>query len=106
MPCHILWEGTVQEVNNVKADKLIARKERRHNLKKYAPLYFFFIPSMLFIIIFKYVPMAGLVMAFKENPRMLAAASPVQAIRGELRPVVMDCFFPDSDKAVVDQSKF
>ena len=80
MPCHILWEGTVQEVNNVKADKLIARKERRHNLKKYAPLYFFFIPSMLFIIIFKYVPMAGLVMAFKENPRMLAAASPVQAI--------------------------
>lgn len=33
-------------------------------------------------------------------------ASPVQAIRGELRPVVMDCFFPDSDKAVVDQSKF
>lgn len=40
----------------------------------------FFIPSAAFVIIFKYLPMAGLIMAFKENPNMLAASSPVQAI--------------------------
>lgn len=68
-----------EEVNSLKSNA-IARKERRYNLKKYAPLYLFFIPSILFVIIFKYVPMAGLVMAFKANPKMLAAASPVQAI--------------------------
>lgn len=69
-----------EEVKALKESKAIARRERNNNLRKYAPLYLFFIPSVLFIIIFKYVPMAGLVMAFKENPKMLAAASPVQAI--------------------------
>lgn len=69
-----------REVKDVKADKAIARRTRNDNLKKYAPLYLFFIPSIIFVLIFKYVPMAGLIMAFKENPKMLAAASPVQAI--------------------------
>lgn len=69
-----------EEVKDLNADKEIARRNRKYNLKKYAPLYFFFIPSILFVLIFKYVPMAGLVMAFKANPKMLAAASPVQAI--------------------------
>ena len=68
-----------EEVTGLKRDA-IAKKEFRYNLKKHAPLYFFFIPSILFVLIFKYVPMAGLIMAFKENPRMLAAATPVQAI--------------------------
>lgn len=68
-----------EEVNGLK-NNAIARRERRYNLKKYAPLYLFFIPSIIFVLIFKYVPMAGLVMAFKANPKMLAAASPVQAI--------------------------
>ena len=35
---------------------------------------------MIFVLIFKYLPMAGLVLAFKENPNMLRADSPVQAI--------------------------
>ena len=53
-----------EEVKDLNADKEIARRNRNYNLKKYAPLYFFFIPSILFVLIFKYVPMAGLVMAF------------------------------------------
>jgi len=70
-----------REVKDVKAaDRALIRRTRRDNLKKYAPLYFFFIPSVIFVLIFKYVPMAGLIMAFKENPKMLAAATPVQAI--------------------------
>ena len=32
------------------------------------------------MIVFKYLPMAGLIMAFKENPNMLRAGNPVQAI--------------------------
>lgn len=56
------------------------KSTRNLKFKKYAPLYLFFIPSAAFVIIFKYLPMAGLIMAFKENPNMLAASSPVQAI--------------------------
>ena len=67
-------------MNRLKAGNAIAKNDRRNNLRKYAPLYLFFIPSVIFVLIFKYVPMAGLIMAFKENPKMLAAASPVQAI--------------------------
>ncbi len=56
------------------------KSTRNLKFKKYAPLYLFFVPSALFVLIFKYLPMAGLIMAFKENPNMLAASSPVQAI--------------------------
>lgn len=64
----------------MKSNREIIRANRRKNLKKYAPLYFFFIPSMIFVLVFKYLPMAGLVLAFKENPNMLRADSPIQAI--------------------------
>ena len=60
-------------------NRALAKANRRRGLKRYAPLYFFFIPSAVFVIVFKYLPMAGLIMAFKENPNMLRAGNPVQA---------------------------
>lgn len=67
-------------MKDLSTNREIARRIRNHNLKKYAPLYLFLIPSVCFVLIFKYLPMAGLIMAFKENPKMLAAASPIDAI--------------------------
>lgn len=64
----------------LKGNKEIIRATRRKNLKKYAPLYFFFIPSMIFVLIFKYFPMVGLVLAFKENPNMLRTDNPLKTI--------------------------
>jgi putative aldouronate transport system permease protein len=34
--------------------------------KKYLPLYFLLIPGFLYLVIYRYLPMAGLVMVFKE----------------------------------------
>ncbi len=38
----------------------------RHNLQKYWELYVFLLVPMLYIIVFKYIPMGGLVIAFKD----------------------------------------
>lgn len=38
----------------------------RHNLKRYWELYVFLLVPMLYIIVFKYIPMGGLVIAFKD----------------------------------------
>ncbi|MBO6214319.1 MAG: sugar ABC transporter permease [Lachnospiraceae bacterium] len=39
---------------------------RKRNLKKYAPLYILAIPSILYLIINNYLPMGGLILAFKQ----------------------------------------
>lgn len=43
-------------------------------------LFVFYIPAVVFALIFSYVPMAGLVMAFKENPNLMGSASAIQGI--------------------------
>ena len=40
----------------------------------------FLFPAMLFAIVFAYIPMSGLVMAFKENPNLLGSSSAIQGI--------------------------
>lgn len=70
----------LKEVTILKSNKEIIRANRAKNLRKYAPLYFFFIPSMIFVVIFKYFPMVGLVLAFKENPNMLRTDNPLKTI--------------------------
>lgn len=42
------------------------KKNRNKRLKKYAPLYLLAIPSMLYLIINNYLPMGGLILAFKQ----------------------------------------
>lgn len=46
--------------------KLAARKERRRLLKKYRWLYLFALPGVIVLILFAYMPMVGLVMAFQR----------------------------------------
>ena len=43
-----------------------AKRNRNKRLKKYAPLYLLAIPSMLYLIINNYLPMGGLILAFKQ----------------------------------------
>ena len=54
--------------------------ERKGGLKRYASLYPFFIPAVIFALIFSYMPMAGLLMAFKENPNLLSGSSAIRGI--------------------------
>lgn len=47
-------------------------------LKREGKLYLFFVPSALLLILFSYIPMTGLIMAFKENPNILGAPSVIR----------------------------
>ncbi len=47
--------------------KTIRKQQKRKQFKKYGNLFPFYIPAMIFAIIFMYIPMLGLVMAFNEN---------------------------------------
>ena len=49
-------------------------------MKQYGNLFPFFIPAVLFAVVFAYIPMAGLVMAFKENPNLLGSSTAIQGI--------------------------
>lgn len=49
-------------------------------MKRYGSLFPFFIPAVIFAVIFSYIPMAGLVMAFKENPNLLGASTAIEGI--------------------------
>ena len=52
----------------------------RVQFRQYGDLFPFYIPAVLLTLVFCYVPMAGLVMAFKENPNLFRSANAVQAI--------------------------
>lgn len=49
-------------------------------MRQYGSLFVFFIPAVVFAFIFHYIPMTGLVMAFKENPNLLGSSSAIQGI--------------------------
>lgn len=51
----------------------------KDRMKKMGSLIPFYIPAMIVALIFCYVPMAGLIMAFKEEPNMYVG-NPIQAI--------------------------
>lgn len=57
-------------------DKKIYLKKQ---LKKYGSLYPFLIPAMLLALVFSYLPMAGLVIAFKDNINFIRYDSPLEA---------------------------
>lgn len=56
------------------------RSKFARQLKQYGSLFPFFIPAVIFALIFAYIPMAGLVMAFKENPNLLGSSSAVAGL--------------------------
>lgn len=49
-------------------------------MKLYGNLFWFYIPAIVLVLIFNYIPMAGIIMAFKENPNLLGSSSAVQGI--------------------------
>lgn len=49
-------------------------------MKQNGNLFLFYIPGVVFSILFAYIPMLGLVMAFKENPNLLGSPSAIQGI--------------------------
>lgn len=49
-------------------------------LKKYGGLFPFYIPAAVFAIVFAYIPMMGLIMAFKENPNLMGSSSAAAGI--------------------------
>ena len=41
-------------------------KDRKKELKKYMPFYLFLLPSIVLVVLFCYMPMEGLLIAFKD----------------------------------------
>lgn len=51
-----------------------------HQMKKYGNLFIFYIPAAVFALVFAYIPMLGLIMAFKENPNLMGSSSAITGI--------------------------
>lgn len=62
------------------ADSSIAIKKRGKKKYKNADLLVFVIPALLFVVVFSYGPMFGLIMAFKDNIDFTAYKNPIAAI--------------------------
>lgn len=52
----------------------------KKQMKLYGNLFWFYIPAVVLVIIFSYIPMAGIIMAFKANPNLLGSSSAIQGI--------------------------
>ena len=52
----------------------------KQDMKRYGNLFPFYIPAVAFALVFSYLPMLGLVMAFKENPNLLGSSSAIAGI--------------------------
>ena len=48
-------------------------------LKKYKGLYLFLIPGIVLALIFSYLPMVGLLIAFKDNINFIRYSNPLEA---------------------------
>jgi putative aldouronate transport system permease protein len=58
----------------------IAKVGLRTQFKNKGNLFIFYIPAVVFSILFSYIPMMGLIMAFKENPNLFGSSSAVAGI--------------------------
>lgn len=68
-------------VRILKKEKQKTGKESfRNQMKQHGNLFIFYIPAVVFSILFSYIPMAGLIMAFKANPNLLGSSSAIQGI--------------------------
>lgn len=52
----------------------------RNQIKQQGNLFVFFIPAIVFAVVFSYIPMSGLIMAFKENPNLFGSETAIQGI--------------------------
>ena len=71
----------MQNVKQTKALRHPPRKKMRGRWKWYLPFYLMMLPGLLYILINNYLPMAGIVVAFKKvNYRLGLFASPWNGI--------------------------
>lgn len=60
--------------------KNVTKVSFRTQLKNRGSLFVFYIPAVVFSILFSYIPMMGLIMAFKENPNLFGSSSAIVGI--------------------------
>lgn len=58
----------------------VAKISLRTQFKNKGSLFVFYIPAVAFSILFSYIPMMGLIMAFKENPNLFGSSSAIAGI--------------------------
>lgn len=56
----------IRETKGVKVDRLLGKKSLAKDLKKHWQLYLFLILPVVWVIVFKYVPMPGIIIAFEK----------------------------------------
>ena len=66
-------------MKNNKSDVVI-KPSFGKQMKQYGNLFLFYIPAIVLVIVFSYIPMAGIIMAFKKEPNLLGSANAVQGI--------------------------
>lgn len=64
----------------VKLNRMERKLRFKSDMKRYRNLFPFYIPAVVFALVFSYMPMLGLVMAFKENPNLLGSSSAIAGI--------------------------
>ncbi len=64
----------------VKLNRMEKKLRFKSDMKRYGNLFPFYIPAVVFALVFSYMPMLGLVMAFKENPNLLGSSSAIAGI--------------------------
>ena len=64
----------------VKLNRVERKLRFKSDMKRYGNLFPFYIPAVVFALVFSYMPMLGLVMAFKENPNLLGSSSAIAGI--------------------------
>lgn len=61
------WKGVIDKM---KTDALKVRQNRSwfkyNRIKRFIPLYVLFLPVLIYYVIFSYIPMAGIILAFKD----------------------------------------
>lgn len=61
----------------MKEKEVVLNDKKRHDFKADLPFYLILLPALLLVIVFKYIPMSGLVLAFKEwKPKLGLWRSP------------------------------
>lgn len=64
----------------VKLNRMEKKLRFKSDMKRYGNLFPFYIPAVVFALVFSYMPMLGLVMAFKENPNLLGSSSAIAGL--------------------------
>lgn len=64
----------------VKLNRMEKKLRFKSDMKRYGNLFPFYIPAVVFALVFSYMPMLGLVMEFKENPNLLGSSSAIAGI--------------------------